>query len=99
VLRRGVRGGHLHLPEYDLVVPCMDSTVTYFPGFTYVHGVTPMQRVNEDSYRISIVYYALKGMKNCREAAEETKYARTRRTEREVDMAKRLAAGDREIPR
>lgn len=99
VVRRGVRGGHLHLPEYDLTVPCMDSTVTYFPGFTYVHGVTPMVRAREDGYRISIVYYALKGMKNCREAAEETRYARTRRTQREADMAKRLAAGDMEIPR
>lgn len=99
VVRRGVRGGHLHLPEYDLTVPCMDSTVTFFPGYTYVHGVTPMRKATADGYRISIVYYALKGMKNCREAAEETRYARTRRTEREADMARRLAAGDKEIPR
>ncbi|QFG11149.1 oxidoreductase [Gordonia phage CloverMinnie] len=99
VVRRGTRGGHLHLPEWNIVVPCADSTVTFFEGFRWVHGVTPIQRVKaKEGYRISVVYYALKGMLNCREAAEEAAYGRRRRTEREADMAKRLAAGDREIP-
>lgn len=99
VLRRGTRGGCLHLPEYDLTVPCGDSTVTFFEGFRYVHGVTPIRRVKKnEGYRISVVYYALKGMMNCREAAEEAAYGRRRRTEREAEMAKRLAAGDRSIP-
>lgn len=98
VVRRGVRGGHLHLPEYDLMVPCADSTVTYFPGYRYVHGVTPLRKVSPSGYRISIVYYALRGMKDCRTAAEETRYARQRRTQRETDMATRLAVGDRSIP-
>lgn len=103
VVRRGVRGGHLHLPEYDLVIPCADSTVTFFPGYKYVHGVTPITRTGKTeaerkkAYRVSIVYYALKGMKNCREYAEETALSRQRRTERELDMAKRLASGDRSI--
>lgn len=99
VVRRGVRGGGLHLPEYDIVLPCADSTVTYFAGWKYVHGVTPLHRVKKDEgYRISVVYYALKGMKNCREYAEEQAYARQARTKRESDMAKRLAQGDRSIP-
>lgn len=100
VVRRGTRGGHLHLPEYGLVVPCGDATVTYFEGFRWVHGVTPITQVKRggDGYRISVVYYALKGMKNCREAAEETAYGVARRTERERDMARRLAAGERGIP-
>ena len=99
VLRRGIRGGGLHLPEYGLVVPCADATVTLFQGQRFVHGVTPMTRVRpKEGYRISIVYYALKGMKNCREAAEEAAYGSKRRTEREIDMARRLAAGDRSIP-
>ena len=99
VVRRGVRGGSLHLPEYDIVVPCDDSTVTLFKGFEYVHGVTPIRRVKKnDGYRISVVYYALRGMKNCREAAEEAAYGRLRRTEREEAMARRLAAGDRGVP-
>jgi hypothetical protein len=99
VLRRGVRGGHLHLPEYEITVPCDDSTVTLFTGFQYVHGVTPIRKLKkDDGYRISVVYYALRGMKNCREAAEEAAYGRRRRTEREEAMARRLAAGDRGIP-
>lgn len=98
VVRRGVRGGHLHLPEYDLVLACADSTVVYFPGKLLVHGVTPMTRVRTDGYRFSVVYYALQGMRNCREAAEEAAYGRRRRTEREQAMAERLAAGDRGIP-
>lgn len=99
VVRRGTRGGHLHIPEYDVVLPCADSTVTFFEGYRLVHGVTPIQRVKaKQGYRISAVYYALKGMKNCREAAEEAAYGRQRRTEREADQAKRLAAGDTSIP-
>lgn len=99
VLRRGTRGGHLHLPEYGLTIPCGDSTVTYFEGHRYVHGVTPIQRVKaKEGYRISVVYYALKGMLNCREYAEEQALGRKRRTDREAEMAKRLAAGDRTIP-
>lgn len=99
VVRRGTRGGYLHLPEYDLVIPCADSTVTYFEGRRFVHGVTPITRVKrKEGYRISVVYYALRGMRNCREHAEEAAYGRARRTEREHDMAKRLAAGDTSIP-
>lgn len=107
VVRRGTRGGHLHLPEYDLVVPCADATVTYFEGHRYVHGVTPIQRVKslsagatkpQDSYRISVVYYALRGMANCREYAEEMATGKKQRTAREADMATRLKAGDRTIP-
>jgi hypothetical protein len=100
VVRRGVLGGHLHLPEYQITLACQDSYVVYFPGQQYVHGVTPLRRaVPGEGYRISVVYYALRGMKNCREAAEEAAQGRVRRTQREADMAARLAAGDREIPR
>lgn len=98
VLRRGTRGGHLHLPEYDLVIPCADSTATYFKGKELVHGVTPIERKQENGYRYSIVFYALRGMKDCFTHALETQYGRRRRSERERDMAKRLAAGDTSLP-
>lgn len=99
VLRRGVRGGYLHLPEFGVALACADSTVTLFPGKMWVHGVTPLERVNAgDGYRISIVYYALRGMKDCRTAAEETLKAQVKRTEREEAMGKRMAAGDKTIP-
>jgi hypothetical protein len=99
VLRRGVRGGYLHLPEFGVAFACADSTVTLFPGRRWVHGVTPLSRVRkDDGYRISIVYYALRGMKDCRTAAEETRKAQTKRTEREAAMALRIAAGNMKIP-
>ena len=83
VLRRAVRGGHLHLPEYDLTVPCRDRWVVAFPGYRIVHGVTPMVKKGKGAYRISIVYYALRGMKDCHTYAVEVGEARKRRTERE----------------
>jgi hypothetical protein len=83
VLRRGTRGGYLHVPEYDLVVPCRDGWALFWSGFQLVHGVTPIHKVEPDGYRYSIVYYALKGMKDCYTAAVETKYAREKRTARE----------------
>lgn len=98
VLRRGVSGGYLHLPEYDLVIPCQDQYAAYFKGQELVHGVTPIRKRQEDGYRYSIVYYALRGMKDCYTHAVETAYAQRRRSERERDMAKRLANGERGIP-
>jgi len=90
VLRRGMNGGFLHVPEYDLTVACRDGWAVFFPGHDLVHGVTPMRPRVPDAYRYSIVYYALRGMKDCHTAAEETAYARRRRTEREVAMAAKL---------
>jgi len=99
VMRRGVRGGLLHLPEFGVALACADSTVCLFPGRRWVHGVTPLTRARAgDGYRISVVYYALRGMRDCRSAAEETRRAQLKRTEREAAMALRLAEGDTGIP-
>lgn len=89
VIRRGVRGGYLHIPAYDITLGCQDGTVAYFPGYLVTHGVTPMKRVKPDGYRYSIVYYALRGMKDCATAAMETAAARKRRTAREELMAEK----------
>lgn len=86
VIRRGVRGGHLHLPEYGLVIPCRDAFTVAFYGKGLVHGVTPMIKTARDGYRISVVYYALQGLKDCHTFAEETAYARRRRSQREDAM-------------
>lgn len=98
VLRRGVRGGHLHIPEYDLVVPCQDSYAVFFKGKDLVHGVTPITKKVPDGYRFSIVYYALRGMKDCYTHAVETAYGQRKRTERERDIARRVARGEMGIP-
>jgi hypothetical protein len=94
VLRRHMDGGHLHVPEYDLVLPCRDGWGVFFPGYALVHGVTPMRATRPDGYRFSLVYYALRGMQDCFTYAVEREYARTRRTTREQDIARKLAAGD-----
>jgi hypothetical protein len=88
VIRHRVRGGHLHLPEYGLTVPCVDSTILYFWGQKHVHGVTPITPAPRGkSYRFTIVYYARRGMKDCATFARETAVARARRTARETKMA------------
>jgi len=65
VVRRNMDGGCLSFPEYDIVVACRDGWVLFFPGYKYLHGVTPMHTTSKDGYRYSVVYYALKGMKDC----------------------------------
>jgi hypothetical protein len=87
VLRRGMTGGYLAVPEYDIVCACRDGWVLYFPGWQLVHGVTPMRSRADDGYRYSVVYYALRGMKSCFEYALEVGEARKRRTDREQGMA------------
>jgi hypothetical protein len=94
VVRRGVRGGHLHLPEFDMVVPCRDGYSVMFYGKRIVHGVTPMAKTMPDAYRVSVVYYALRGLKNCHTYAEETAYAARRRTERETELGRKAADPD-----
>lgn len=98
VLRRGMKGGYLHIPEYNVTVESRDGWAVFFPGYHLVHGVTPMQQTKPGGYRYSVVYYALKGMKDCFTHAVETAYAKRKRTERERDMARRLADGNTEIP-
>ena len=97
VIRRGMRGGHLHIPEYDLTIACADGYAVYFCGRELMHGVTPMKAVTKDAYRYSIVYYALRGMKDCYTYAMETAYGKRKRTEREREMAKRVKEGNTSI--
>lgn len=86
VVRRGMDGGHLHMPEYDITINCRDGWALYFNGYAYVHGVTPMKTRAKDGYRYSIVFYAKRGMKDCHTYAVEVGEARARRAEREAAM-------------
>lgn len=87
VIRRGTRGGALSMPEYGITVECRDGWVLFFPGFRLLHGVTPIAHVTKDAYRYTVVYYCLRGMKDCFTYAVEQAEARKRRTEREVGLA------------
>ncbi len=83
-VRRGTRGGNLHIPEYNLVLPVRDGWTLYFNGFRLVHGVTPIEKITDDGYRITAVFYCLRGMKDCHTFAVETQYAAKKRAEREA---------------
>jgi len=87
VVRRDMKGGYLNFNEYDLTCACRDGWVLFFPGYKYVHGVTPMTPTAKDAYRYSIVYYALRGMKDCFTFAVETARGAENRTKREEKMA------------
>jgi hypothetical protein len=52
-----------------------------------------MKVVKKGGYRISVVYYALKGLKNCAEFAIETAKSRELRMAREKSMAERTEHG------
>ena len=56
VVRRGIRGGALSMPEYGVTVECRDGWVLFFPGYRYLHGVTPIVHTAKDAYRYSVVY-------------------------------------------
>lgn len=86
VVRRGMDGGHLHMPEYGITINCRDGWALWFNGYAYVHGVTPMKARAKDGYRYSIVFYAKRGMKDCHTYAVEVGEARKRRQGREEGM-------------
>jgi len=96
VVRRGIRGGALSMPEYGVTVECRDGWVLFFPGYRYLHGVTPIAHVTKDAYRYSVVYYCLRGMKDCFTYAVEQAEARKKRTQREVGLASAVK-GDTEF--
>lgn len=89
VIRRAVRGGHLHVPEYDLVVDCRDGDVVYFNGSDLMHGVTPMRRIERSGYRLSAVYYPVAKMAKCASFSEELARGRVARSAKEDDMVAR----------
>lgn len=97
VIRRDMAGGYLHFPEYDFTFTARDGWVSFFPGYKYVHGVTPMTPRKEGAYRYSVVYYALRGMKDCFTYAVETAKAKESRTKREDGMAEDLKSGSSKV--
>lgn len=86
VIRRGMDGGNLHMPEWDITINCRDGWALWFNGYAAVHGVTPLKARTKDGYRYSIVFYAKRGMKDCHTYAVEVGEARKRRAEREAGM-------------
>ena len=71
-LRKNLEGGHLHLPEYDLVLGVPNNSLLIFNGQELWHGVTPLIPKKKDAYRFTIVWYAKNKIKQCGCREEET---------------------------
>lgn len=65
VIKRGVEGGNLHLPEYDVEIPLEDGDVVLFDGANVAHGVTPFRLNSQISKRYTIVFYTNEKLKRC----------------------------------
>lgn len=87
VLRRFVRGGHLHLPELGLVAACRNRQGVLFNGQSNLHGVTPFVPERDDGYRWTVVFYQRSGMTGCGDPAEELRRQQVARTKREELIA------------
>jgi len=83
VFKRGIGGGYLSCPEFDIGFEVADNTVILFDGQNILHGVTPIEKQSSDSYRYSMVYYTLQKMWSCLPIGEEIARARNVRVRRE----------------
>lgn len=72
ILKAGVAGGELILPQLDLGFSCQDGYLLLFDGRTLLHGVTPIIKAQQGKgYRFTIVYYNNEGMELCGSLKEE----------------------------
>ena len=77
ILKKGVAGGELILPELSIGFACQDGYILLFDGQKYIHGVTPIIPAQSgNGYRYTIVYYNNKGMSLCLAPEDEEKHYR-----------------------
>lgn len=98
VLKRGVSGGRLACPEFNLKFECDDNYVVIFDGAQILHGVTPIIKPEgeENCYRYSVVYYSLEQMWNCENINDEVKRIRKVKKEREFKRISGPKGSDKE---
>lgn len=89
VVRAGTRGGHLHVADYDLTLPCRDGDVVFFPGMDLMHGVTPITTSLKGGYRFTAVYYSVKRFQGIPGSTEALDAAQARRSALEDDLIAR----------
>ncbi len=87
VLKQGVAGGHLLLPDYNLKLACQDSSIVIFDGQSEMHGVSPIRKMTEEAYRYSVVFYSLENLCKCGTPKEELRRAQISRTAVEMKRA------------
>jgi hypothetical protein len=72
ILKDGIGGGELILPELNIGFACQDGFVLLFNGEAFLHGVTPILHPQQGKgYRYTIVYYNNSGMPLCLPPVEE----------------------------
>jgi len=77
--KRGVRGGYLSCPEYDISLEIANGSLTLFDGQSILHGVTPIEKLSSQSKRYTVVFYSLRGMWSCDEPFDELERMRKQR--------------------
>lgn len=87
VMRKDTEGGYLSLPNYGIGIELKNNSLMLFDGQSVLHGVTPINMLNKNSYRLSIVYYSLAGMWKCLTPQEELNRIRKVKTQRETKRA------------
>lgn len=85
--KKGVEGGFLVVPEFDISLEIADNSLTIFNGQEILHGVSPFEKTQKDGYRYTVVYYSLEQMWKCETITEEL--ARIRNTVKEKEKKRR----------
>lgn len=83
VFHKLMEGGNLSIPEINIRIKLADASFIIFDGQSILHGVTPIKLLNRNGYRYTIVYYALKSMRNCLDPESEVERFRKVRRKRE----------------
>jgi hypothetical protein len=78
VLRAGVDGGQLVVPELDVALSLDHCSQLFFDGQSLIHGVTPIKKTSADGERFSVVAYSLKQMCKCLHPVQEIERAQVR---------------------
>jgi hypothetical protein len=84
IVRDGVEGGELVLPEFGVSLSQRDGALVFFDGYKIAHGVLPFRKTREDGYRASIVYYTMRDMRNCFSKQGELERAQSNRMQKEL---------------
>jgi hypothetical protein len=72
VLRKGASGGDLVLPQYNITIAFDDCVAVWMNAQDIVHGVTPIVANTPTGYRMSVVWYAMKGLLNSEDSIAAT---------------------------
>lgn len=73
-------GGFLACPEINCGFEISDCSILFFDGQKMLHGVTPIKKHSQESFRYTVVFYSLKQMWNCKTVQDEISILRERRT-------------------